>query len=79
MATIRNDLDGIVCAFRENGEVVHLAAGDTIPPDIRLGAHLIESDTSERKPESETVPVPEAPVSEAPKRRGRPPKGSGGA
>ncbi|WP_280395557.1 hypothetical protein [Nocardia brasiliensis] len=75
MATIRNDLDGIVCAFRENGEVVQLQAGDTIPPDIRLGAHLIESDSPVTKPGPEAA----RPVDESPKRRGRPPKGSGGA
>ncbi|WP_280429139.1 hypothetical protein [Nocardia brasiliensis] len=78
MATIRNDLDGIVCAFRENGEVVQLQAGDTIPPDIRLGAHLIESDSPVTEPEPEPEAA-ERPVDEAPKRRGRPPKGSGGA
>ncbi|WP_156162002.1 hypothetical protein [Nocardia vulneris] len=77
MATIRNDLDGIVCAFRENGEVVQLKAGDSIPPDIRLGAHLIESGSPVAEPEPEAEA--ERRVDEAPKRRGRPPKATGGA
>lgn len=74
MAKIRADLDGIVCAFRETGEVIQLKAGDEIPAGIHLGSHLVESVPAE--PQQETVLAPEGPESAAPKRRGRPTKGA---
>lgn len=79
MATIRKDLAGIVCAFRENGETVQLKAGDEVPSGIRIGSHLIQpGEAQASKPEPVVNPAPEpepAPVvTPTPKRRGRPAK-----
>lgn len=58
MARIKSSLKGVVYAFRTNGDVVPLRAGEEVPADIALGSHLVEADTAEAKP--------------APARRGRP-------
>ncbi|WP_280485360.1 hypothetical protein [Nocardia cyriacigeorgica] len=74
MAKVRADLEGVVYAFRENGETVVLSAGDDIPADIHLGSHLVDTGKSESRPEPK--PEPAEAVSDAPKRRGRPVKTS---
>ncbi|MEU4709508.1 hypothetical protein AB0G00_24090 [Nocardia salmonicida] len=50
MASVREDLEGVVYAFRENGETVVLSAGDAIPADVQLGSHLVEPEKAAVKP-----------------------------
>jgi hypothetical protein len=81
MAKVISTLDGVVYAYRVNGETVVLKAGDEIPADIALGSHLVESGKPDPKPEPEpvegSVTVTDTPAPAAPKRRGRPARSAG--
>lgn len=71
MARIKSSLKGVVYAFRPNGDVVPLRAGEEVPADIALGSHLVEADAP-AKPVAPAVEADTAEAKPAPARRGRP-------
>ncbi|MFI5426059.1 hypothetical protein [Aeromicrobium sp. UC242_57] len=44
MATIRDDLEGVVTAYDQGGLPVVLAAGDVVPDGVAVGDHVLAAD-----------------------------------
>lgn len=72
MANIRLDLIGVVYVTRPDGEVIILQAGDSIPDDVSVGAHLAddESDHIARDVLADAIAAEELEVLNIPARRG---------
>ena len=74
MARIKLDLEGVVTAYRKDGEVVVLRAGDEVPKDVEVGEHVLagetkttrETKTSETKTTRETKTTGEPAAVEIP-------------
>lgn len=46
MASIRDDLEGVVTAYDEGGVLVVLAAGDEVPDGVQVGDHVLADGAS---------------------------------
>ena len=66
MASVREDLEGVVTAYDAAGVPVTLSAGDDIPEGVEVGEHVLADgeQVEEVKDEGDADKVPTEPVTE---------------